>query len=403
MRYFKYAFIFLLVLFAITVSIYYVYFHNPFAPSTVSTELYELETPEIKGIKQTISTTGKLKLKDQVDIGSVVEGRIKKIYITENEHVKEGQLLVEIETGVGDTEVREAEGAYERAIAELEFHETTFRRKKQLFGEHFLSDADLEEAKMDYLTAVADVKALKASYDKKVIAFENNKVYAPTSGVIIQIDVKKGEKVSSDLKGGELLSIVPNIQHIEAELEIDEKDIGQIKEGQNIQMVVETYPNRIFKSTIHHISYTAKCDEEKRCAYLAKAYLDNPNLLLRPGMSVHATIDVASNPSALTLTSRAFHINRDHLLLVSELSHIPIQSIDEKEKEVLLESNQENHLQFIWILSHGTFKEIPIQIGITDHISFEILSGLTDQDQVVVDIMENDEMKKIYDQIFRKL
>lgn len=350
-----------------------------------------------------ISATGSLKLKDQVKIGSVVNGRVKGFFVEENDPVTEGQLLVEIDTGLGDTQVREAQGAYERALAELEYQEAKFQRKSQLFAQKFLSDADLQEAKRDYRTTLADVKALKASYEKQVIAFENNKVYAPASGIIIHIDAAKGEKVTSDLDGGTLLSLAPDVKHIEAELDINEKDIGQIQKGQKVQMVVDTYPNRVFKSIIHNISFTAKEEGEQECIYQAKAYIDNPHLLLRPGMSVNAKIDVASVDSVLTLTSRAFLIKQESLQSIAELLNLSIKPLDSAEKKALLKDHSNENMQFIWVVCQDCFKEIPVEVGITDNISFEIKSGLKGDEKLVVDVMENDEMQKIYEKFYRKL
>ena len=124
-------------------------------------------------------------------MGSIVSGRGEDIFVEENEHVKKGQKLAAIETGFGDSEVREAEGAYERALAELEYQELNYERKKRLFEEHFLSDAELESARRDYRTTLADVKALKATFERKMIAYKSNTVHAPVSGMIIRIDAIK--------------------------------------------------------------------------------------------------------------------------------------------------------------------------------------------------------------------
>lgn len=400
MRFFKFTFLLLIIMSVIAMPIYYFFF----LPSTQPVDqLYELETPSHTNIKQIISANGKLKLKDQVKVGSLVTGRIKAIHVEENETVEEGQLLAEIDTGFADTEVREALGAYERALAELEFQEATLKRKKGLFEEWFLSDVDLQEAKRNYLTALADVKTLQATYERKLIEFENNRIYAPSSGVVIHIDMAKGEKVSADSDGETLLSLVPDIQNIEAELEISEKDIGQIKKGQEIQMIVDTYPNRTFKSTIHNVSFTANTDDDKECVYQATAYIDNQNFLLRPGMSVNATIDVASVESALTITTRAFLIKEEHLQAVSNQLNLSIQPLDPKEKQLLLEANEYDNIQFVWLMCEDCFKESAVKIGITDDISFEIKSGLNGDEKLVVDVMEDDEMQKIYDKFYRKL
>ncbi|WP_154017823.1 efflux RND transporter periplasmic adaptor subunit [Candidatus Protochlamydia phocaeensis] len=393
---------FLAVLFALSLigfPGYYFFFLSSAKPLS---QLYEIETPSKRDIKQIIPATGNLKLKDQVKIGSIVAGRIKGIYVGENDFVREGQLLFEIDTGLGDTEVREAQGAYEKALAELEYQEENFKRKRQLFEERFLSDADLQEAKRDYYATLADVKALRASYEKKLMAFENNKVYAPMSGVILHIDVAKGEKVSSDVEREALVLLAPDIKQIEAELDISEKDIGQIQKGQKVHMVVDTYPNRTFESIIHHVSLTAKTKNDKECSYQAKAYIDNPHLLLRPGMSVNAMIDVASVESALAVTSRAFLIKQEHLRTISGLLNISLKPLDKAEKQKLLVSHPDENRQFIWVVCEDCFKEVPIQVGMTDNIFFEVKSGLEGEEKLIVDVMEEDEMQKVYEKAYRK-
>jgi HlyD family secretion protein len=399
MKFFKYTFIVLLVLGTLTLPIYYFYFLSPDSPLD---RPYETEVPSKREMKQIISATGMLKLKGQVKIGSVVAGRVKQIYVEENDPVTEGQLLIEIDTGLGDTEVREAQGTYEKALAELEYEEANYQRQRQLFAEQFISDASLQEAKRNYQIALASVKTLAATYEKKVTAYQNSKVYAPASGIIIHIDAAKGEKVYADLEGGTLLSLAPDVKLIEAELEINEKDIGQIQKGQKVQMVVDTYPNKVFESTIQNISFTAKEEKEKECTYQAKSYIENPHLLLRPGMSVNATIDVADADSTLALTSKSFIIKREHLQPIVELLNYAIQPIEKKDKESLLKKHPDQHLQFVWMVCEKCFKEIPVEIGIKDNVYFQIKSGLSGDEELIVEVMEDDKMQKIYEKLYRK-
>lgn len=366
-------------------------------------QFYETEAPIEKEVKQVVFATGILKLKDLIKIGSLVKGKVKVIHVEENDFVKEGQLLVEIDTGLGDTELRIAEGAYEKALAELEYYEAAYKRKQQLFNEKFLSDADLEDARRNYLSTLADVKTLKASYEQQLLSYNNNKVFAPSSGLVVQIDVVKGEKVSSDIEGGELLSLAPDVEQIEAELEIHEKDIGQVLKGQKAAMVVDTYPNKSFETTIHHISLTSKKDGDSECVYSAKAFLNNAHLLLRSGMSVNASIDVASVDSALTVTSRAFLIKEDHLIPISKIMNVPIVALSDDEKKDVLDSDPDKNIQFVWAACDDCFQEIPVEVGISDQISFEIKSGLKGDEQLIVEVMEDDKMQEIYDQYFRKL
>lgn len=382
-------------------SLYYSFYQTTNPPDDY---FFEVETPFRKNIQQEITATGKLKLKNKVKVGSGVAGRVKAIHVSEYEYVKEGQLLVEVDTGLGDTEVREAEGALEKAFAEQEYYEASYHRKKQLFDEQFLADVELQEAKRNHLAAIADVKTLQASYERRLIEYRNRNVYAPTAGVIIQIIVSQGEKVTSDLDGGELLSLVPDIKKIEVELNINEKDIGQIFVGQEVEMVVDAYPNRIFKSTIEKVDFAAKNEEDDcDCVYQAKTYIENPQLLLRPGMNVTATVTIAKRESALAITSRSFMIKKENLEGVASLLNIPLKPLGDEEKLALEQRNPSEKFSYIWVASPDCFKEVPIQVGISDQISFEVKSGLKGDEKLIVDVMEEDEMEKIYSQFYRKL
>jgi len=384
----------------IGIPVYYFFF---LPVETPTEELFEVEIPQQREIKQIITATGTLKIKDQVDIGSMVSGKIKMIFVKENDNVREGQLLAEVDPGTGDTEVRVAEADYEKALAELEYNEADYRRKELLYADHYISDADFQEARRNYKTSMAEVKSLKAALDKQLISLENNKIYAPSAGIIIDVLALKGEKVSSDVDGGTILTLGPDTRHIEAELEICEKDIGQIQNGQKVSLKVDTYPNRVFESTIQTIGFAGKDRSDSGCVYLAKVLVDNPRLLLRPGMSVNATIDVAKQDSALTVTARSFLIKKEHLESISDLMQMPIDSIEDHDKEELVEAHPESHIQFLWVACEDCFREVPVEIGITDNVYFEILSGLQGDEELVVDVLEDDKMREFYEKHFRKL
>ncbi len=398
MKYLKYILVALIIFSLVAFPVYYFFS----TPAIAFDELFETEKPKEKTIKQVISATGKLKVKDQINIGSLVTGQVKAIFVEENDKVNKGQLLMEIDTGLGDTELRAAEGAYEKALAELDFYDAQYKRKQQLHYEQFISESELEEAKKDYLTTLAEVKSLKADYDKELISCQNCKVYSPCDGIVIHIVVSKGDKVTSDIDEGKLLTLVPDIEKIEAELEISEKDIGQVSKGQPVQMIVDTYPNRTFNSVINNVSFVAVEDDDDGCIYLSKAYIDNPQLLLRPGMNVTASIDAASVKSALSVTSRAFLIREEHLKPIADLLSYDIDPLDAEEKDDLKES-KEGKIEFIWIVEKNRFKEIPVEVGITDHFCYEIKSGLNGDEECVVEVLEDDEMKKIYEKAFRKI
>jgi len=373
------------------------------SPPDPAEKLYLVERPAKKEIKQTISAVGKLKLKDQIKIGSLVAGRIEAIYVEENDEVVEGQLLMKIDTGLGDTEVREAKGHYEKAVANLEYQEKRCERQTRLFQERLIPEAEWQEATCGYRSAHGEVVAAEAEWEKKGLAYRNSQIFSPSPGVILHIEVAKGEKVGTDPEGGTLLSLAPDVKQIEVELDIHERDIGQIRKNQKLHMVVDTYPYKIFESVIHSIGFMSKPSKEKECLYLAKAYIDNLDLLLRPGMSVQGTIDVEAAEGVLTLTSKPFIIKEEHLLPVAELLGYAVQPIDRMEKLSLLSAHPDQHTQFVWLVEEKVFREIPVEIGISDNIYFQVKSGLSGEENLVAEVTEKDKMQEIYEKFYRKL
>lgn len=372
-----------------------------FYPSKTESEtsIFEVEAPSLRTISQSISAAGILEVKDQMKIGCLVSGVIKALHVEENQVVTEGQLLAEIETGKGDTELKEAEAHYEKSVIELDFQKKGYERQQELFNKQFIPAAKFEEAEKSYLLAVHQERSQKANLNKKRQEYLACQVRAPTAGVVTAVGVTKGERVSESSTTA-LFHIAPDIHTMEADFVIDERDIGQIKKGQKVQLIVDTYPGKIFETSIYNINFSPKEKDNVR-TFHAKAYLDNTTQLLRPGMNVSATIDVAIVSSALSITSLPFLIKEEHLQSAAKCLHYKVQGLESKARKDYIVAHPNQNIQFVWKVLDQAFVEIPVEIGVSDSIHFEILGGLQDKDSVVIEVLEEDQMQKIYDHISR--
>lgn len=363
---------------------------------------YETESAIIGSIKQEVVASGVLKLKDIVTIGSSVSGWVSSIAVEEGDTVEKGQLLAVIDTGLKDTEVREAEGALEKAIAELEFSEKNYQRQLKLHAEKFTADATLEESRRNYLIASADVKTLRAVLDRKMLNYKNCHITAPIDGEVIRVEGVVGGSVSSDSKENVLLTLAPKERLIETEIHISERDIGLIRKGQTVRLTLDTFPGRIFESTIHSVSFTPKDEDDKESFFVAKATLENPEHLLRPGMSVSSRIEIAAATHVLKISSRPLLIKKEHLTALAEKLDLTLVPIDDEEKVKQSKENAKAHFQYVWAFQGNEIKEIPIEIGVSDAYAYEIKSGLKVDDEVIADVVEEDQMLKLYDRIYKK-
>lgn len=397
MKSLRFAFIILLILSLVVLGRHF----WPEAASEV--EIYGVEQPLRRSIQQTIAATGTLQIKDQVKLGSLIPGTLKELYVEENQYVREGQLLAEINTGVGDAEVREAEGQYEKALVALEFQQEEYARQRNLFEEKIISEMKFQEASRIYRQATIDVKIAKAQLDKKIQEYQHRHIIAPSSGIVTGIGVVKGEHISTDLFTTILFYIAPDPTKMEAILVIDERDLGHIKKGQKVQIVVDAFPNKTFTSTIHKVPFTPKEKERENVRiYYAKAEIDNSHLTLCPGMSVTATIDVESVESALSLSSRPFLIKKENLAKAAKLHNKSINPCAIEEKKRLMESHPDKNLQFIWKVNKDCFTEVAVELGTHNNIYYEVLSDLNEEDQFVVEVLEEEEMDRFYEKVSKK-
>ncbi|MBD3231246.1 efflux RND transporter periplasmic adaptor subunit [Candidatus Dependentiae bacterium] len=369
---------------------------------TVLPELpYKIEIPQKRDIYQTIHASGILQIKDHIKIGSLVAGTIRKIYVHENSIVKKGELLAEIDDGKEDTDVKKAEGDLENTQAQLKYQKNYYNRQKQLYESKQISKDFYQQVTRDYEQAKAIVKNRKAELEQKQIEFNNKKITSPTNGVIVSIGITEKMKITTDLDATVLFIIARDITKMEAILDIDESDIGQIQKGQIVKFTVATYLDKIFKGKIADVSYSPQL-KNNVLSYKALVNVNDINNMLRPGMTINAKINVAKCINCLAISSHAFQINSKILEKIAHNLKFGFVPIDIKRKRSLQKGNIGNYpIKYVWAVENKNFVEKPIKINITDDNYFEIKAGIDQNDKIIVDIDEENEMETLYKKIFK--
>jgi HlyD family secretion protein len=361
--------------------------------------LYKTEQPQKRSIYQIIHATGILELKDNIKIGSLVSGTIEDIFVEENDFVKKEQILAEIKTGYADTDIKMAKGEFEKAKAEFVYQQEYYNRQKALFDSEQLSKNSFEEITKIYKKSKSDLKIKEANFIRKKMDFENTKITAPQDGIVVSIPTSKGARVTTSLETT-LFEIAKDVTKMEAKLDIDESDIGQIKKEQKVSFSVSTYANKQFEEKIRGVSYSTQAKNGIQ-SYKAYVDVDNSKNLLRPGMTINAKIKVAECIDCLSITSQAFMINPKTLENIAKKLEYTLTPLSEKEKENIATENGEHYtLKYVWILDNKNFIEKAIKAGVTDDSYFEIKEGLNATDNVIIDVEEPDDMEALYKKWF---
>lgn len=386
-----------LIFFSATFLVYKKLFYKPQAIP------YTTQHPERRTIKKEIDALGKIHIAEKIKIGSLVTGTLKKLHVEENDEVKKGQLLAEIETGKDDSDVREELGNLQRAKAQLNYQKNYYDRQKPLFLSGQLSKNEFDQIEQILSSLRGDVVAAQARYDRAKLAYDNAKIYAPQDGIITNVGITEGERVTTDLNATILFEIAKDISKMEGSLEVDESNVGYIKKGQKVKFTVDTLPNEVFKSSIKQISYSPK---QRNDVFYYKAIIpiDNSSNRFRPGLSINAKISVAKAKKALALSSQAFAVSSKILTEIAKNLDYSISPVDKKELKKR-ELASVSPLQTVWVVINNgktkSFIEKILTTNITDDVYFEVSSGLSENDDVIVEIEESDYMEEVYKKAFK--
>lgn len=284
---------------------YRFYFHKE--DTTDTGPQYNYAKIERKNILNMITATGTLVARELVEVGTQVSGTIEDVFADFNDEVEAGQLVALIDSSVLDAQVKSAEADLLRQKAVLRRAQTEYDRFYPVFEQGFLSGNDFLSYDIGKETAEANVLSSEASLERVQRNREFAEIRAPISGVIIDRNVEKGQTVASSFNTPRLFIIAEDLSLMEILANVDESDIGQIKDGQEVRFTVASYPERNFVGTVTEIRLQPTVIQNV-VNYTVVIETENPRRVLLPGMTttldfvVDEVEDVLSVPaSALSL------------------------------------------------------------------------------------------------------
>ncbi len=325
---------------------------------------YEYDAVSVGDVSKSISASGKLDLFRSEIVVSNINGIATQIPADFNQSVKAGDLLAHIDSTEVDINFANAKETFKRVSLELESMKDFYESKKMLFEEKLVSQKEVDESRRNYEKALTHYNQNKLSYDSAVGAVNAKNVYAPVSGTILQRDVEVRQNV---LAGKPLFIIAPDMKKLKLVINVDESDIGYVKSGLMVNFSVSAYPDKVFSGTIMQVRMNpvlvALGPSSKIVTYESLVECDNSNVLLRPGMTVTALVNIAKKSGVIRVPNAAFMI-----------SPIPVDSSIGK--------------KYIWKKESLSLKSIPMR-------RIEVKTGIIGDDYTEVtgsDLKEGDEI-----------
>lgn len=389
------AFGWLILIFVLICSVYIAY-RQLFAKK--EKQWFTTETAQRRTISQVIRATGYLEADNLITIGSLVAGVLTKFFVDENDHVKAGDTVAVVNDGRGDTDVREAQGYLTQAENDLKYMTSYYNRQKALFEAGQLAIDAFERMTRDMENAKATVETRQSVYDRAVLMYNYKTIKAPVDGVIIEKVAKEGDVVALTTPVPVIFTMVHDLTRIKVQIEVDENRIGDVKINQTADLTFDTYPYKKFSGTITNISY-APVKKQTAVSYRASFIIDNKELLLGPGMTVNARINVEEKENVLAVPGNIFAINSILLEGIAKMTGYGFKPMPLKEKREL---EKKGAYKTLWVVKDKNFVEKAVELGINDNAFFEVLSGLKEDERFISDVQEPDSMQQFYSKVFGK-
>jgi len=322
----------------------------------------------------TVSATGTLAPRNQVDVGAEVAGRIDKLEVDFNDHVRKGQILARINTDQYLAQLEQAEASLGQAQATLQQARITYERYRALDRAGAISRELLNTATGDLARAVAGVGLARAQVDQDRTLLAYCTIYSPIDGVVLDRKVSAGQTVVAAFQTPVLFTLASDLSQMELDVDIDEADVGLVRTGARATFTVDAYPARQFSARLVSIHNAAKTVQGV-VTYQGVLLEENDNGLLKPGMTATAEIEAATVPHALLVPNAA-------------LRFVPPDDVKKNAPPTPPALNGVNAAR-VWTLVGTTIKPHDLRLGATDGRSTEIVTGdLKPGDQVVTDLAD---------------
>jgi HlyD family secretion protein len=269
-------------------------------------------------VSVSISATGTLRALSTVDVGSQVSGQVLSVEVDFNDRVERGQVIARIDPANFQTRLTQTEADLASARAGLveaqsamKLAEAELKRKRDVEARKLISASELDIAQAARDQAAARVGSAQAAVKQRAAAVEDAQldvdytvIRSPVDGVILLRSVEPGQTVAASFQTPVLFRIAEDLTRMQIDLSIDESDVGQIREGLPVQFTVDAFPNRNFSGTVYQVRLSAT-NLANVVTYPVVVEVANPDLVLLPGMTANAEIEITSRADALRVPNAA--------------------------------------------------------------------------------------------------
>jgi HlyD family secretion protein len=350
-------------------------------------------------ITSSITATGTINPVTQVSVGTEVSGKIDRIYKDFNDRVRRGDLLAVLDTTTLQMNLEDARIALRTAQLTANEHRIDLNRARELFEQEMIAQFEFQRAQHTYDLAVANVERAEFTVQRAETNLNNARIFSPIDGVIVSRAVDVGQTVAAALNAPTLFVIANNLDEMQIETQIDEADIGRIREGLRTRFSIDAFPDMFFFGEVRQIRLNPIV-ESNVVSYRVIISFVNPGRSIMPGMTANVEIIIDQRENVLAIQERAvqFRPTReiwesfrlewdDSFAMTARMrGRMPMNAggmgghgMQQRQAEAIQRAT-------VWVLEEGVPRQVSIETGVSDGSFVQVLSGLEEGQEVITGV-----------------
>jgi HlyD family secretion protein len=367
---------------------------------------YKTASVDKKHIVGKVTASGTLSALVTVQVGTQVSGRIQKLYADYNSQVQKGELVAKIDPQLFEAAVQQSQANYLQAkagvataVATASAADKVLARTKALKDQNLAAQSDLDTAEANVETTHASIDAANANLAQAAaqlhqaqVNLSYTSIVSPIDGVVISRSVDVGQTVAASLSAPTLFTIAQDLTKMQVDTNVSEGDVGRLQVGMKTYFTVDSFPGQRFVGTIRQIR-NAATTVQNVVTYDAVIDVDNTDLRLRPGMTANVTIVYAERKDVLAVPNTALRFRPPGTAAPGGSSahggsggsgHRGARGAGSAASASGDPAAPES--KTIWVLRGGSPQSVEVHVGLTDGTVTEVVDGLSEGDQVIVDM-----------------
>lgn len=332
---------------------------------------FKEEKVALKTLQNSVTATGTIEAVTSVTVGTQVSGIVNKLYVDYNSQVKKGQVIAELDKTNLLSELNTAKANLASAQSSLNYQAANMERYKTLYKKGLVSADEYENALLTYRQAKEQVASSRENVQRAQTNLGYATITSPIDGTVISKSVEEGQTVAASFNTPELFTIAKDLTNMQVVANVDEADIGNVKEGDRVTFTVDAYPDDTFEGTVKQVRLEATTTNNV-VTYEVVISAPNADLKLKPGLTANVTIYTQERSGVLAVANKA-------------LRFTPTKETVGKDMKIV-DCKGKNK---VWTLNGNTLTAHPVTIGQSDGINTEITKGLKQGDKIVTEIVVN--------------